>query len=107
MNSSGKIVFQREAAFQSDYIKEALEESGELGKQVDDGIWEPGVKIDKVQGRIKLPSTILANIFKYIGIKTPVVDLDKLKRMEKFTIAVLQQLVKEEVESQLTTTPAP
>jgi|SRR3990170_6428967 len=66
-------------AFQSDCIKVALEESGKLGGQVENGIWEPKAQMDVIRGKVKLSSNIAGSLLEPLGLKTPFVDLDEIR----------------------------
>ncbi len=66
-------------AFKSDCVKEALEESGQLGEQTSDGIWEPeNARIDVVKGQVTFSSNILGNALEPFDLKTPFVNLDEI-----------------------------
>lgn len=69
--------------FQSDCIKDALEETGGLGRQIEPGIYEPGSQIDVIRGNVKLPSDAIGGIIEFAGIKTPFVDLTEIENNGK------------------------
>jgi hypothetical protein len=65
--------------FQSDCVKQALEDSGKLGDQVQEGIWEPNASINEARGRVKFSSNIAGPVFEPLGIQVPFVDLDEIE----------------------------
>jgi hypothetical protein len=64
---------------QSDCVKDVLTDTGQLGKQVDEGIYEPNVQIDNLRGTVKVASDIYGGILDDVGLKVPVIDLTEIE----------------------------